>query len=62
MSLKKSPIVTTYFVGNTALEHVDTIRDLGVILDKKLTFQPHVDHIVKKANRVLGLLIRSFRN
>ena len=62
MSLKKSPIVRTYFVGNTALEHVDTIRDLGVILDQKLTFQPHIDCIVKKANRVLGLLIRSFQN
>ena len=61
MTLKKLPVQTTYFVGNTALEHVDTIRDLGVILDEKLTFAPHVDSIVKKANKFLGLLIRSFQ-
>ena len=57
---KKHPIETTYFVGNTA-EHVDAIRDLGVILDQKLTFRPHIDNSVKKANRTLGLLIRSFQ-
>ena len=61
MTLKKSPIITSYFIGNTALEHVDTIRDLGVILDKKLTFRPHIESSVKKANRALGLLIRTFQ-
>ena len=61
MTLKKHPIQTTYFVGSTALEDVETIRDLGVILDTKLTFEPHVDGSVKKANRALGLIIRSFQ-
>ena len=61
ITLKKSHIETTYFVGNTALEHVDTIRDLGVILDSKLTFRPHIESTIKKANRALGLLIRSFQ-
>lgn len=61
MTLKKLPIQSIYFVGNTALEHVDTIRDLGVILDQKLTFGAHIDNTVKKANRALGLLIRSFQ-
>ena len=61
ITLKKSPIETTYFIGNTALEHVDTIRDLGVILDTKLTFRPHIESTIKKANRALGLLIRSFQ-
>ena len=36
------------------------MRDLGVILDEKLTFSEHVDVIVRKANRALGLLMRSF--
>ena len=61
MTLKKSPIRVAYFIGNTALEHVDTIRDLGVILDKKLTFRHHIESSVKKANRSLGLLIRTFQ-
>ena len=32
-----------------------------MILDTKLTFSAHVDNIVKRANRSLGLLIRSFQ-
>ena len=61
MTLKKCPIETGYSIENTALEHVNTIRDLGVILDQKLTFQPHIENSVKKANRALGLLIRTFQ-
>ena len=43
------------------MEHVDQIRDLGIIIDSKLTFAQHVDHAVKRANRALGLLMRSFQ-
>lgn len=61
MTHKKQPIQCTYFIENTPLEHVTVIWDLGVILDEKLTFGPHVDMTVKKANRALGMLFRSFQ-
>ena len=61
MTLKTKPILTTYFVKNTALEHVNSIQDLGVTLDTKLTFGPHIQNTVMKANRALGGLIRSFQ-
>ena len=61
MTLKTKPILTTYYAKNTALEHVNSIRDLGVTLDTKLTFGPHIQSIVMKANRALGGLIRSFQ-
>ena len=61
MTLKTKPITATYFVKNTALEHVNSIRDLGVILDTKLTFGPHIQKTIMKANRALGVLIRSFQ-
>ena len=61
MTLKKRSIQSTYFIENIPLEHVTVIRDLGVILDEKLTFGPHVDMTVKKANRALGVLFRSFQ-
>ena len=35
------------------------IRDLGVLLDSKLTFGPHVDRVVRCANRALGTYLRS---
>ena len=37
------------------------MRDLGVLLDEKLTFSEHVDVTVRKANRSLGMLMRSFQ-
>ena len=61
MTLKTKPLTTNYIIGATTLEHVDKIRDLGVILDTKLTFGAHVDQAVRKANCALGVLIRSFQ-
>ena len=61
MTLKTKPLVANYSIGGTVLEHVDEIRDLGVILDTKLTFGPHVNQAVVKANRALGVLIRSYQ-
>ena len=62
ISLKRSPIRNEYFIFNDALEHVESIRDLGIILDSKLTFQHHVDNIICKANRALGVMMRSFQS
>ena len=61
MTLKTKPLFKKYKIGDDTLERVDKIRDLGVILDSKLTFGPHVDQTVKKANRALGVLIRSYQ-
>lgn len=61
ITLKREPILTTYDINGEVLDAVDSIRDLGVVLDRKLTFQDHVDVIVKKANRALGVLIRTFQ-
>ena len=58
-TLRKKPIVSTYSINQTALERVSEIRDLGVILDSKLTFGPHIDSVVGRANRALGMYLRS---
>ena len=44
------------------LERCVRVRDLGVILDTKLTFADHVDTTMAKANRMLGLLMRSMQS
>ena len=62
MTLRRAPVRTQYSIGNAILNSVDEIRDLGVILDSKLTFSAHISHVVRQANRSLGLLIRSFQN
>ena len=38
------------------------MRDLGVIIDSKLNFHSHSTYIVSKANRLLGLIRKSFEN
>ena len=60
ITLRCAPVQTTYMINATKLEHVE-IRDLGVILDTKLTFASHVSGIVSRTNRSLGLLFRSFQ-
>lgn len=61
VTLKRNPVQYVYTVDGTVLEKVDTMRDLGVILDSKLTFSTHVDFIISKARRALGVLMRSFQ-
>ena len=42
------------------LEVSDVERDLGVIVDSKLSFKQHVAQATLKANRILGVIRRSF--
>jgi hypothetical protein len=51
-----SRIDFVYHLSNCALERVDTISDLGVILDSKLTSTPHIDATVNKASKKLGFI------
>lgn len=55
----------TYEISNHIISRVHSVRDLGIILDSKLLFDQHIYHITKKANRVLGFVLRTayeFRN
>ena len=61
MTLRRAPVQTQYHIDNVNLEFVDEIRDLGTILDSKLTFSANISTIVSRANRALGLLIRTFQ-
>ena len=61
ITLKKAPIFHTYCINRSPLQRVTEVRDLGVLLDSKLTFSAHINIVVTKANRSLGLLIRSFK-
>lgn len=48
-----------YLLKGLELQRVKEIRDLGVIHDSKLAYGMHIDHIVKKANKVLGFILRT---
>lgn len=45
------PSSTTYGIGGCQVSEKSVVRDLGMLLDSKLTFGDHYDYIVCKANR-----------
>ena len=49
-----------YNMGDLTLETSTEEKDLGVIIDDKLKFDIHTEAHVNKANKVIGLLRRSF--
>ena len=49
-----------YNMGDRTLETATEEKDLGVIIDEKLKFDKHTEVQANKANKVLGLLRRSF--
>ena len=60
-TLRKKPVEASYSINNVTLDRVTEMRDLGILLDSKLTFGPHIDNVVGKANRALGMYLRSLQ-
>ena len=50
-----------YVMHGRTLEKVDCEKDLGVEVYRELKFHKHTSSSVKKANRMLGLIKRSFQ-
>jgi hypothetical protein len=45
-----------YSIDRPALERVDEIKDLGVIMDGKMSFLSHIEAIISKSSRMLGFI------
>ena len=46
----------------TVLKSTKSEKDLGVVIDEKLTFQQHVEQCTTKANRTVGIIRRFFQH
>jgi hypothetical protein len=46
--------------GSVILKSSTLEKDLGILVDSKLKFDSHINNIVNKANRLVGLIRRSF--
>lgn len=55
----RSPIITEYRIGGEPLERVQSIKDLGVILDRKLSFNEHISAVTAKSFAMLGFIRRN---
>jgi hypothetical protein len=50
-----------YVIGDSDLERVDVIIDLGVLIDSRVTFVNHIELILSKSARMLGFIKRISR-
>lgn len=57
-SRKRDTPNVTITLGNQPVVKCDRVRDLGVILDSKLTFIDHYNTIINRANNMLGFIKR----
>ena len=46
-----------YALDGQSLVRKQCVKDLGVLLDTKLSFKDHLDHVIASRSRVLGLVI-----
>jgi hypothetical protein len=56
------PIPFVYLINGTALERVDEIKHLRVIMDGKMSFLPHIEAIISKSSKMLGFIKRISRD
>jgi hypothetical protein len=57
-SRAKVQVIYDYSLNGQNLERVSVIRELGVLMDSKLTFSEHVDVTVSKVRQMLGFIMR----
>jgi hypothetical protein len=50
----------TYTLGGHQLTRSEEEKDIGVTIDTKLNFENHIAEKVNKANRILGIITRTF--
>lgn len=57
---RKTNIINfNYSLFNKSISKVSIVRDLGVLLDGRLTYIDHYENIIRKANKMLGFVLRT---
>jgi hypothetical protein len=60
-SCGSKPVLFQYVIGDSDLERVKLINDLGLLVDSRMTFVSHIESIVSKSARMLGFIKRISR-
>lgn len=61
-SRRKSDLLFHYNIDGTVLQRPDSLSDLGVVFDRKLSFSVHIEQTVNKCFRTLGFILRNARS
>lgn len=59
---KLNTISYDYTINDTILHRPETLRDLGVVFDKTLSFNVHINTIVTESSKMYGLIVRYSRD
>jgi hypothetical protein len=54
-SRKTNPLVYDYMLCRSSITRTDCIKDLDVLIDNKLHFHEHINHIFSQCIMLLGL-------
>ncbi len=57
---KSNPPLYTYSLNNHDLKYSSCEKDIGVHIDNKLKFDTHISLKINKANRIMGIIRRTF--
>ena len=60
VSKKKKQINTSYFIHDKPVKQTKNAKYLGVIINEKLSWNPHINEVIKKSNKTLGFIKRNF--
>ena len=56
----KEEIYTSYNMNGHCLKIINSEKDLGVLFDNNLKFDMHINSIINRANRILGIVRKTF--
>ena len=62
ISRKKTKTVAEYYLDGQPLQSVRHVKDLGVTVSNDISWSRHIEEMVAKANRILGLVKRTCKN
>ena len=57
-AINKPRIPVTILINKNAIDEAEHVKYLGILIDSRLTFKPHIDELKKKISRGIGVLYK----
>jgi len=61
-SRKRNEIRTTYEMRDTPVKTTELVKDLGVLIDERMSFITHMNQLIRRVRTVMGYIFRNSRD